>query len=186
MVILIGGESHTGKTLLAQRLMERHRIPYTSLDHIKMGLIRGQAGCGFTVPDSDETIARQLWGIVKGIIDTCLENNQHIILEGCYLPPDQVCLLDRTQVLPIYLLFSPQYIRNHYADIVGYESVIERRKFPEERSAVQMVAAHARLKADCGAAGLPFVEIREDYEEEMRKVRSLLDARIEAMKQTLA
>lgn len=41
MVILIGGESHTGKTLMAQKLLEKYHFPYTSLDHIKMGLIRG-------------------------------------------------------------------------------------------------------------------------------------------------
>ena len=40
MVILITGASHTGKTLLAQRLLERYRYPYLSMDHLKMGLIR--------------------------------------------------------------------------------------------------------------------------------------------------
>ena len=40
MVILIGGASHTGKTLLAQRLMERYRYPVLSIDLLKMGLIR--------------------------------------------------------------------------------------------------------------------------------------------------
>ena len=40
MVILLTGATHTGKTVLAQRLMERLAIPYCSLDHLKMGLIR--------------------------------------------------------------------------------------------------------------------------------------------------
>ena len=40
MVILIGGASHTGKTLLAQRLLEKYHAPYLSIDHLKMGLIR--------------------------------------------------------------------------------------------------------------------------------------------------
>ncbi|MBQ5515127.1 MAG: hypothetical protein IIT84_05525 [Oscillospiraceae bacterium] len=40
MVYLIGGSSHVGKTLLAQKLMERLKIPYLSLDHLKMGFIR--------------------------------------------------------------------------------------------------------------------------------------------------
>ena len=40
MVILIAGGSHTGKTLLAQRLLERYHYPYLSIDHLKMGLIR--------------------------------------------------------------------------------------------------------------------------------------------------
>lgn len=40
MVILIAGETHTGKTLLAQKLLEAYRYPCLSLDHLKMGLIR--------------------------------------------------------------------------------------------------------------------------------------------------
>ena len=43
MVILITGASHTGKTALEQRLLERYHCPYLSIDHLKMGLIR--SGC---------------------------------------------------------------------------------------------------------------------------------------------
>lgn len=54
MVILIGGTSCTGKTLLAQKLLERYKIPYISIDHIKMGLIRGSRYCDFSATDSDD------------------------------------------------------------------------------------------------------------------------------------
>ncbi|MCI8370536.1 MAG: hypothetical protein HFE41_05085 [Clostridia bacterium] len=40
MLILISGATHTGKTYLAQRLMEKYKIAYISIDHLKMGLIR--------------------------------------------------------------------------------------------------------------------------------------------------
>lgn len=40
MIYLISGASHTGKTVLAQQLLERLHVPYLSLDHLKMGLIR--------------------------------------------------------------------------------------------------------------------------------------------------
>lgn len=40
MVILIARDTHTGKTLLAQRLLEKYKYPYLSIDHLKMGLIR--------------------------------------------------------------------------------------------------------------------------------------------------
>lgn len=40
MVFLIAGASHTGKTALAQRLLEKYGSPYLSMDHLKMGLIR--------------------------------------------------------------------------------------------------------------------------------------------------
>ena len=40
MIILIAGASHTGKTALAQKLLEQYKYPYLSIDHLKMGLIR--------------------------------------------------------------------------------------------------------------------------------------------------
>ena len=40
IVILIAGSLHTGKTLLAQKLLEKYKYPYLSIDHVKMGLIR--------------------------------------------------------------------------------------------------------------------------------------------------
>ena len=40
MIILITGASHTGKTNLAQKLLEKYKYPYLSIDHLKMGLIR--------------------------------------------------------------------------------------------------------------------------------------------------
>ena len=40
MIILIASASHTGKTVLAQRLLEKYHYPYLSIDHLKMGLIR--------------------------------------------------------------------------------------------------------------------------------------------------
>lgn len=53
MIFLLGGESHTGKTLLAQKLLEKFSYPYLSLDHLKMGLIKGMKNFPFKV-DEDE------------------------------------------------------------------------------------------------------------------------------------
>lgn len=39
MIVLLAGASHTGKTALAQKLLERYNYPYISIDHLKMGLI---------------------------------------------------------------------------------------------------------------------------------------------------
>lgn len=53
MVILVSGSTHTGKTLLAQRLLEKYKYPYLSIDHLKMGLIRsGQTSLSPESPDS--------------------------------------------------------------------------------------------------------------------------------------
>ena len=85
MVILIGAESLTGKTLMTQKLLETYKIPYLSVDHLKMGLYRANENCGFKPDDSNDVIERYLWPILKGIVETNIENNQSIIIEGCYI-----------------------------------------------------------------------------------------------------
>ncbi|MEY8357211.1 hypothetical protein AALB39_28250 [Lachnospiraceae bacterium 54-53] len=52
MIILIGGSTHTGKTLLAQKLIGRYHYPSMPLDHLKMGLI--QSGLTDLTPDDDD------------------------------------------------------------------------------------------------------------------------------------
>lgn len=76
MVVLIAGSLHTGKTLLAQRLLEKYKYPYLSIDHLKMGLIRSK-NTNLTVEDDDK-LTDYLWGIVREIIKTNIENNQNI------------------------------------------------------------------------------------------------------------
>ena len=86
MIILITGASHTGKTLLAQRLLEKFKYPYLSIDHLKMGLIHS-GNTGLT-PEDDDELTEYLWPIVREIIKTAIENDQNLIIEGCYIPAD--------------------------------------------------------------------------------------------------
>lgn len=85
MIILLTGATHTGKTALAQKLLEKYKIPYLSIDHLKMGLIR--SGCTNLTPE-DDALTEYLWPIVREIIKTAVENNQSMIVEGCYVPLD--------------------------------------------------------------------------------------------------
>ena len=79
MIISITGASHTGKTLLAQRLLERYQYPYLSIDHLKMGLIR--SGNTSLTPENDVELEGYLWPIVREIIKTAIENQQNLIVE---------------------------------------------------------------------------------------------------------
>ena len=84
MVILITGASHTGKTILAQRLLEKYKYPYLSIDHLKMGLIR--SGMTALTPEDDDALTDELWPIVREMVKTAIENHQNLIVEGCYIP----------------------------------------------------------------------------------------------------
>ena len=87
MIILITGASHTGKTALAQRLLEKYKYPYLSIDHLKMGLIRS-GNTTLTPMSPDTALTAYLWPIVREMIKTAIENHQNLIVEGCYIPFD--------------------------------------------------------------------------------------------------
>lgn len=129
MIILISGSSHTGKTLLAQKLLEKYKFPYLSIDHLKMGLIRSK-NTKLTVED-DEKLTKYLWKIIKEIIKTNIENNQNIIIEGCYIPFDWKNDFNKKylkEIKYICLVMTEKYIRNNYNNIKRYENIIENRK----------------------------------------------------------
>lgn len=129
MIILITGASHTGKTLLAQKLLEKYKYPYFSIDHLKMGLIR--SGNTDLTPMSDEAdLTAYLWPIVREMIKTAVENNQNLVVEGCYIPFDWQKDFGRDYLKSIRyycLVMSERYIKKHFADIKKYASEIEDR-----------------------------------------------------------
>ena len=129
MIILIAGASHTGKTALSQKLLEKYKYPYFSIDHLKMGLIR--SGNTELTPTSDDSdLTAYLWPIVREMIKTAMENKQNLIVEGCYIPFDWAKDFEKEYLNSIKyycLVMSEGYIRNHYADIKSYASIIESR-----------------------------------------------------------
>lgn len=69
MIILITGASHTGKTRLAQRLLEKYSYPYLSIDHLKMGLIRS-GYTSLTPESSDSDLTEYLWPVIREMVKT--------------------------------------------------------------------------------------------------------------------
>ena len=129
MVILIAGASHTGKTALAQKLLEKYNYPYLSIDHLKMGLIRSK-NTKLTPMSDDNELTAYLWPIVREMIKTAIENKQNLIVEGCYIPFDwQKDFEDKyaEQIKYYCLVMSEDYVKAHFDDIKGYASIIENR-----------------------------------------------------------
>ena len=128
MIILISGASHTGKTLLAQKLLEKYKYPVLSIDLLKMGLIRSNNTS--LTPEDDEKLEEYLWPIIKEMIKTAIENKQNLIIEGAYIPFDWKKDFDSSylQEIQFYCLVMTQnYIQNHFSDIKNYANIIEKR-----------------------------------------------------------
>lgn len=128
MVIIITGATHTGKTLLSQKLLEKYKFPYLSIDHLKMGLIRSK-NTNLTVYNDDK-LTDYLWPIVSEIIKTVIENNQNLIVEGCYVPFDfkKSFSKDYLDNIEFYcIIMTKKYIMKNFDKILQYESKIEKR-----------------------------------------------------------
>ncbi len=128
LVILIFGASHTGKTVFAQKLLEKYAFPYVSLDHLKMGLIRSN-NTDLT-PEDDEELTEYLWPIACEMAKTAIENNQNLIIEGCYIPFDWKKDFPEKYLPAIKeycLIMTENYIRRNFRDIQRFSNAIEWR-----------------------------------------------------------
>jgi len=173
MVILIGGNSCTGKTLLSQKLMEKYKIPYLSIDHLKMGIIRGCPECDFTPESEDETITKKLWPIIKGIIMTNIENKQNIIIEGVYLPYNINDLKTEyiSKIIFCKICFSKKYIKKHLnGKIIKNKSVIEHRGYDFGYTPEKYTEDNEFTKKICKENNIKYFEIKESYKKEINNV----------------
>lgn len=165
MIVLITGASHTGKTALAQRLLEKYNYPYISIDHLKMGLIRS----GYTrlTPEDDSELTDYLWPIVREMMKTAIENRQNLIVEGCYIPFDWSKDFEKDYLAHIRyycLIMSEDYIRTHFADIKSYACVIENRIDDEGCTMEGVLEDNARFLELAQKYHANYVLIDEKYE----------------------
>ena len=94
-----------------------------------MGLIRS-GNTKLTAISDEKDLTAYLWPIVREMVKTAIENQQNLIVEGCYIPFDWQKDFDADYLDHIRyycLIMSQAYIRAHFADIKAYASTIEKR-----------------------------------------------------------
>ena len=166
MIILITGASHTGKTVLAQKLLEKYKYPYLSIDHLKMGLIRSK-NTKLTPMSNDADLTAYLWPIVCEIVKTAIENKQNLIVEGCYIPFEWQKDFDKEYLENIRyycLVMSEEYIRNHFANIKEYANVIENRLDDEWCTVESVLADNAEVLLQAQKYNVNYILIEDKYE----------------------
>ena len=165
MVILIAGASHTGKTFLAQKLLERVHYPYVSIDHLKMGLIR--SGNTQLTPMDDDELTDYLWPIVREMVKTAVENQQNLIVEGCYIPFDwqrDFAQEYLREIRYVCLVMTRQYIERRFAEIRRYGSAIEKRLDDSDLSREALIADNERNLLLCQKYGCKYILLDDAYE----------------------
>ena len=166
MIVLITGASHTGKTALAQRLLEKYKYPYLSIDHLKMGLIRS-GNTKLTPMSDDSALTEYLWPIVSEMIKTAIENKQNLIVEGCYIPYNWAESFEEQylQNIKYYcLVMSEKYINNHFIDIKKYANVVENRMDDEGCTLESMLKDNTKILEECQKHKANYILIDEEYQ----------------------
>ena len=148
MILLIGGSSHVGKTLVAQKLMERTHFPYVSLDHLKMAFIRTKK-TDLTVED-DYEMRYFLWPFAAEMVKTAIENDQNMIVEG-------------------------GYIRSNFDTITEKANVIERR-LDDELDMERLIICSKEFRKDCEASGTPNIDITDTFNADEMTERIIREA----------
>ncbi len=165
MIYIIGGPSHTGKTNLAQKLMVKYRMPYISMDHVKMGIVR--AGLVPNYVEQDDKMQEVLWPVIREMIKTAIENEQNMIIEGCYIPYNWKDDFDGEYLEDIrckYLIMSQEYIENHFDDIRKYACVIEDRGEDEDCTKEWILQINQECLDGCMAFGCEYKLVTEKYD----------------------
>ena len=165
MVVLITGASHTGKTALAQRLLEKYQMPYLSIDHLKMGLIRSK-NTTLTPMSDEQKLTDYLWPVVEEIIKTVIENRQNLIVEGCYIPFGWEKDFGKEYLREIRyycLVMSEPYIKSHFSDIKSFANVIEARVDNEWLTLEAVLEENGRMLEQCRRHKVVPVWIDENY-----------------------
>ena len=163
MIILISGATHTGKTLLAQKLLEKYSFPYLSIDHLKMGLIR--SGQTELTPTDDDKLLLYLWPIIREIIKTAIENNQNLIVEGCYIPFDWEKDFNKNylkEIKYICLIMSKKYIKNNFKNILKFENIVENR-LNSKINLEELILENENNLISCKKYNLPYVLFDDSY-----------------------
>ena len=169
MVILITGASHVGKTSLAQKLLEKYKYPYLSVDHLKMGLIRS-GNTDLTPLSEDDKLTEYLWPIVREMIKTAIENNQNMIVEGIYIPFDWAKDFSEEYLRNIKyycLIMSEEYINNNFDLIKKYANVIENRLDDECCTIESVLGDNREFFKRAEENKVNYLLIKEDYEREI-------------------
>lgn len=166
MIILITGASHTGKTALAQKLLEKYKYPYLSIDHLKMGLIRS-GNTELTPISDDAALTEYLWPVVREMIKTAIENRQNMIVEGCYIPFDWASDFEKEYLDEIRyycLVMSDKYIKSHFDDIKKFASIIEDRLDDAYCTQETVLRDNAQMLEQCLKHGANYILIDGEYQ----------------------
>lgn len=185
MLYLIGGTSRSGKTTLAGLLLRRCRVPFLSIDVLKMAL-HDALPAAFPGPDQPrQDLAEALRPIIHAIgvhavaqcLDYCLEGDLLVPsdvtdlarlrpgkVRACFLGYPKISTVEKLDLIESFPGWPNDWV-NRDLDGTGKIAHIERMKLLGKE-----------LELSCRAAGVPFVDTSHGFESSLEQAyRRLTD-----------
>jgi predicted kinase len=178
---LVGGAPRVGKSSLSQRLLELDGIPFLPTDVLRTVLRR-------VLPELDaidqdpvdaSLLAEFMYPHIEQAAEVCVEEAERFLIEGFELSPSHPArlraVLEQTEVRGCFLGHGSFSVE----DLAGYRGP-KRQHRGASRAELREAAAWIRrrsrqLREECGAAGVPYVDVGElGFEAAMRRARRLL------------
>ncbi len=98
---------------------------------------------------------------------TAVENEQNLIVEGCYIPFDwskDFAAEYLTKIKFYCLVMSEKYINNHFHEIMKYADVIEKRIEDEGLTIDTVLRDNAEILKLCRSHKLEYILIDNEYQ----------------------
>ena len=132
-----------------------------------MGLIRS----GYTdlTVEDDDALTALMWPIVREMIKTAIENEQNLVIEGCYLPFDWRKDFGEEYLLHIRfvcLVMTEAYLRARFDDVRRYANVVENR-ISDGLCLEALIRDNAENLARCREHGCEVLLIDDEYQVEL-------------------
>jgi hypothetical protein len=178
---LVGGAPRVGKSSLAQRLLELDGIPWLPTDVLRTVLRRvlPQLDAIDQDPVDALRLAELMYPHVEQAAEVCAEEAERFLIEGFELSPSFVARLQAALGQPEVRGCFLGHGSFSVEDLAGY-----RGPKPQHRGASHAELGEAaawirrrsrQLREECGAAGVPYVDVGElGFETAMRRARRLL------------
>ena len=177
MLFLIGGAARSGKTLIARRLLSKHRVPYLGIDHLISAFEAGAPELGISTEAPVEERTRVVWPRIEPLLRRLVEAEPAYTVEGGSLWPQGVrTLLDvyGDAVRACFLGFAISTPEIRLRDIRQHGGGVDDWLRDHSDAYVldlmtEMIAFSRCLRDACRALDLPYFDVSDDFTRQVDK-----------------
>lgn len=177
MIYLVSGTSRSGKTIIANKILEEKRIPYISLDWLVMGFTNGVPELGIHDKLFPDEIAIKFWKFLKATCESIIWSGVDYVIEGEAILPELVSELLDEHPGKIKICFVG------YPNISAVDKVIDVKKYNQGENdwltnesdkyinthIKNMINYSRKIMSDCKKFNLKYFDTSKDFNSSINK-----------------